>query len=303
MPKLHGRCACIFARSFLAFSLLTCPAICHAGVVCPTPIAITSITPSPWQAGETINVTISGTNISCGGTFLTVQAAQGTMTVSNVVLVSTSEITATVSISADAPTEQACLSLQLGQDGPNQPADGDAEMDEADDAAASSTCTSTYQYGAAMAVQIIGDQNKACSVQPATSFMQDNTADASSLASELGVPTYYVLAMAGDESQYGTSNIAVGAHNYFGLHAGAPGSIGPWPQNPIVAAFPSEDGFMASGQSFVQLASPLLKGLGSPIDPKSFFTAMHKKWGIGTPNYIRKMVQSAKMAQIRMNCP
>jgi hypothetical protein len=70
-----------------------------------------------------------------------------------------------------------------------------------------------------------------------------------------------------------------------------------------VAAFPPDDGFMASGQSFVQLALPLLSNLSSPIDPTSFFTVLHKKWGIGTPNYVRKMVQSARMAQIRMNCP
>ena len=145
--------------------------------------------------------------------------------------------------------------------------------------------------------------NKACSVQPATSFMQTHAADAATLANELNVPTNYVLAVAGNESAYGTSNIAIGANNYFGLHAGAPGSIGPWSGNPIVAAFAPSGGFMASGQSFFQLASPLLNGLSSPISPTSFFTALHAKWGIETPNYVQNMVQSANMAQIRMNCP
>ncbi len=145
--------------------------------------------------------------------------------------------------------------------------------------------------------------NKACNAQPATSFMQTHQADAATLANELHVPTNYVLAVAGDESAYGTSNIAVGANNYFGLHAGAPGSIGPWSGNPIVAAFAPGGGFMASGQSFVQIASPLLKGLPSPISPTSFFTALHAKWGIGTRNYVSKMVQSSQMAQTRMSCP
>jgi hypothetical protein len=190
MRKLNGRRARIFARRFLAVLFLSCSAVCHAGVVCPTPIAITSITPSPWQAGETTNITISGTNVDCGGTFLTVQAAQGTVTVSNVISVSTNEITATVSISADTPTEQACVSLELGQDGPIQPADAGTETDGASvSPAAASGCTSTYQYGAAKTVQIVGNQSKACSVQPATSFMENNTADAAALASELGVPT------------------------------------------------------------------------------------------------------------------
>ncbi len=145
--------------------------------------------------------------------------------------------------------------------------------------------------------------NKACNSQPATSFDKAQAANSANLASELHVPTNYVLAVAGNESAYGTSNIAVGANNYFGLHAGAPGSIGPWSGNPIVAAFPASGGFMASGQSFVQLASPLLGGLNQPISPTAFFTALHAKWGIGTPNYVSNMVQSAQMAQIRMNCP
>ena len=133
--------------------------------------------------------------------------------------------------------------------------------------------------------------------------MQANQANAAKLAGELGVPTSYVLAVAGNESAYGTSNIAVGANNYFGLHAGAPGSIGPWSGNPIVAAFAPSGGFMASGQSFVQIATPLISGLSSPISPTSFFTALHAKWGIGTPNYVQNMVQAANMAQVRMSCP
>jgi hypothetical protein len=54
---------------------------------------------------------------------------------------------------------------------------------------------------------------------------------------------------------------------------------------------------MASGQSFVQIASPLLGGLARPISPTSFFTALHAKWGVGTLNYVQKMVQAAKMAR------
>lgn len=82
---------------------------------------------------------------------------------------------------------------------------------------------------------------------------------------------------------YGTSDIATGANNYFGLHAGALGSTGPWSGNPLVAAFPSSGGFMASGQSFVKIASPLLKNLSGRVNPSSFFSALHAKWGIETP--------------------
>jgi len=100
-----------------------------------------------------------------------------------------------------------------------------------------------------------------CNNRQAVNFVKTHEADATTLASEIKVPANYVLAVAGDESAYGTSRIAIGANNYFGLHAGAPGSTGPWSGNPIVAAFPESGGFMASGQSFVQLASPLLRGL------------------------------------------
>jgi len=170
----------------------------------------------------------------------------------------------------------------------------------------SSTTSTSSQMASALSNGSAGASESTCgpcSVQPATGFIRAHQADAATLADELGVPTNYVLAVAGNESAYGTSNIAVGASNYFGMHAGAPGSIGPWPGNPIVAAFASSEGFMASGQSFVQVASPLLQGLSSPISSTSFFTALHAKWGIGTTNYVQRMVQQAKMAQIRMNVP
>lgn len=44
------------------------------------------------------------------------------------------------------------------------------------------------------------------------------------------------------------------------------------------------------------------QGLRSPINPRSFFTALHAKWGVGTPNYVQNMTQSAQIAQMRMNC-
>jgi hypothetical protein len=156
-------------------------------------------------------------------------------------------------------------------------------------------------------------RNTACNSQPATSFAQANKANAAALADQMSanvgkaIPSNYILAVAGDESTYGTSPIALGAHNYFGMWAGAPGSTGPWPGNPIVSQFPGGNGFMSSGQSFVKVASPLLRGIPNMTET-AFFTAIHAKWGVGSTlqTYLNKMTGQkgvANMTATRMNCP
>jgi RHS repeat-associated protein len=147
--------------------------------------------------------------------------------------------------------------------------------------------------------------NKACSSQPSTGFYTNKQfqADAGILSNELGVPANLVMTVAGAESTYGTSRFATQGNNYFGMHAGATGSVGPFAGNPIMAAFPSGDGFLLSGQSFVHAVRPLLSGLKNPADPTQFFTAIHAKFGVTTPNYVRTMVGNAGMATIRMQCP
>ncbi|HTX42091.1 MAG TPA: IPT/TIG domain-containing protein [Acidobacteriaceae bacterium] len=142
-----GRRGCLSTPCLLVFLFLPCLAVCHAGVVCPTPITITSVTPSPWFAGGTYNITIAGAGISCGATFVTVQVNEGAATLSNLTFVSANEITATVSISADAPTETACVSVLVGNDGPIQPA---AAPD------AQTSCIPQGDYSAVKTVQIIG---------------------------------------------------------------------------------------------------------------------------------------------------
>lgn len=163
---------------------------------------------------------------------------------------------------------------------------------------------SAFQVGGAT-------NNKACNAQPATGFVKAHQTDAATLAQQMSqmvgsqVPTNFVLAMAGDESTYGTSNIATGANNYFGLWAGAPGSTGPWSGNTIVAEFPAGNGFLISGRSYVQVAAPLLSGVTNVSNSTMFFTAMHKKFGVGsTPQaYVSKMTSVAAMTAIRMRCP
>lgn len=66
-------------------------------------------------------------------------------------------------------------------------------------------------------------------------------------------------------------------------------------------------GFLLSGQSFVQIATPLLSGVTNPSNEISFFTAMHAKWGVGhsLQDYLNTMIGPkgvANMTAIRMNC-
>jgi RHS repeat-associated protein len=84
-------------------------------------------------------------------------------------------------------------------------------------------------------------------------FIQANQAAADVLAAQINVPPEWILGLAGEESTWGTSPIALNAHNYFGLHKGAPGSTGKYKTSAgkEVSSFPGKDGFTESGQSFV----------------------------------------------------
>lgn len=159
MRTSPGRQACCPRGAFVAVLFLPCLAACYAQCNAPT---ITSITPDVWFAGQTFNITIAGTSLDCGGTFLSVEADQGTVTpatLSNVTW-SANQVTAVVSIPADTPTEKACVGLIVDQDGPIQHAAAEtaaasASRDAAAAAGASGACGSTYYYEADKAVHIV----------------------------------------------------------------------------------------------------------------------------------------------------
>ncbi|MGB6131278.1 MAG: hypothetical protein WBG54_05820 [Acidobacteriaceae bacterium] len=92
-----------------------------------------------------LHLPIVGTGISCGATFVTVAVDEGTATLSNLTFVGANEITATVSIGADTPTEKACVSVLVGNDGPIQPAATTH---------AQSSCVPQGDYSAVKTVQI-----------------------------------------------------------------------------------------------------------------------------------------------------
>jgi hypothetical protein len=103
--------------------------------------------------------------------------------------------------------------------------------------------------------------------------MRANIAQAQVLAQELNVPVENILGLASEESTQGTSNIATNAHNFFGIWAGAPGSIDTYTTSGgrDVSVFPAATGFLSSGQSFVQRWGPHVKG---QADASAFANAL-----------------------------
>jgi len=88
---------------------------CHGQVTCATPPTITSVTSSNWYAGLSINVTITGSGFNGDGTPGCTAAAAyvtedtGTVSFSQVNVVSDTEIDATVVIPGTVPAEGACV--------------------------------------------------------------------------------------------------------------------------------------------------------------------------------------------------
>ena len=170
------------------------------------------------------------------------------------------------------------------------------------------------QQAATVAAQDIAAQYEAqqeaasalCNNPQAVGFIKANLADATTLATNLNVPVQLVLAVSANESSFGTSNIALAANNFFGLWAGAPGQTGTYttPNGAVVAAFSGPDGFLASGNSFVQLVQGSASGI---TDASTFFQTLHDVYGFGagesTPQYIADMlpVANATLGRIQ-NC-
>lgn len=83
---------------------------------CSTP-TIASVSPSTWTAGGTYRITLTGTGFTtsaaatgaCPMTAVTVTLANGTVSLSNVVVASATKITATVTPAASDPTESATV--------------------------------------------------------------------------------------------------------------------------------------------------------------------------------------------------
>jgi len=105
-----------FLLAVIVFSAIFV-AKCHAQVVpCATPV-ITSVVPSSWNAGQTIDVTITGTDFytvdgwACWKAWVNVAEDTGSVAFSRVSVISASEIDAVVTVPSTVPTETACVEV------------------------------------------------------------------------------------------------------------------------------------------------------------------------------------------------
>jgi RHS repeat-associated protein len=151
------------------------------------------------------------------------------------------------------------------------------------------------------------NNGKGCNATGAVSFIHAHQADAATIANQLGVPVQNVLGLSGIESQWGTSNAALQANNFFGLHGGAnaPFATGVWYTSGGVAmsSFPS---YLASGQSFAAQYGSFVRGV---TNPTAFAQALVKagfnpgKLPLGNPNFVRDTAATINATAGRMQCP
>ncbi|MGH7813905.1 MAG: RHS repeat-associated core domain-containing protein [Candidatus Binataceae bacterium] len=115
-----------------------------------------------------------------------------------------------------------------------------------------------------------------------SAFISANLSAARKVAAQLKVPVSNILGLAALESKWGKSSIAINAGNFFGLHAGAPGSIGTYTTagGAKVAEF---SGFAGSAQSFATDFGPLVSGIS---DPAAFAQALVPKFNSANSNYV-----------------
>ena len=152
-----------------------------------------------------------------------------------------------------------------------------------------------------------GNPNKLCNATQAVSFIQAHQADAATVAQQLGVPTQNVLGLSGIESRWGTSNAAMSANNFFGLHGGAnaPFANGSWTTGGGVqmSAFPS---YLASAQSFAAQYGPTVSGIS---DPTAFAQALVRAGfnpataPAGNPNFVADTASTINTTAVKMTCP
>jgi len=119
--------------------------------------------------------------------------------------------------------------------------------------------------------------------------------DAQTLAKSLGngVTPTEVLAVAGNETGYGGGFAKFG--NFFGLHGSGPAGTYYTTQNHTpVAMFPVQNGFLLSGQQFVNNVGPYMQpGMGT--NPLQFFTILNQHgYATGNPGYPAYMVATGK---------
>jgi RHS repeat-associated protein len=126
-------------------------------------------------------------------------------------------------------------------------------------------------------------------------FVNANLDAAETLAGDLpnGATAQEVLATAGAETGYGQGLAAYG--NYFGLHGtGFAGQTGTYKTTGgvLTPTFPLANGFLLSGQVFVNTEAPFLAAVDAS-DPQTFFQTTHAHgYGTTNPQYVDQMMRN-----------
>jgi hypothetical protein len=135
-------------------------------------------------------------------------------------------------------------------------------------------------------------------------YTQDHQADAATVAQHLRIPTQNVLGLSANESYWGTSDAALKANNFFGLHGGAnaPFADDDWYTKDGVpmSHFPS---YLDSAKSFAAQYGKYVAGIS---DPTAFAQALVKagfnsgKAPGGDPKFVEKTVGTIASVARRM---
>ena len=129
-------------------------------------------------------------------------------------------------------------------------------------------------------------------------FVSQHLADAQALASELpnGTTAQEILATAAAETTYGSTNSLAPHGNYFGIHGtGYAGQTGDYKTTggQLTPEFPLENGFMLSGQVFVNTEAPFLSNVDAS-NPLTFFNTIHAHgYGTTSGNYMKKVMSNS----------
>ena len=135
-------------------------------------------------------------------------------------------------------------------------------------------------------------------------FIRAHLDELQSFADELRIPVEWLLGLSGTECDYGSSNIARQAKNFFGLTKGASGNIGYFATSKGVKVAKFKN-FKASAQSFVTDFGRLVFGKKTSQD---FVNALVPKFNSadsrtnGNPTFREDTLEGIKAISHRMSC-
>lgn len=147
----------------------------------------------------------------------------------------------------------------------------------------------------------------------ALDFIDAHRADAAKIGAAAGISAQFALAVAAQETGYGTQGIVAApgnTNNYFGLHVNGQndtnhyaGQTGVYKaaRDGWVATFSSASGFLDSGKGFVSL---MKGGVNGMTDPAKFAAYLHGHgYGTGDSGYEGKLQSVIGRISRRWDCP